>query len=93
MIEMAKNVKQVGITAVLALFAVIFSGCAWWNDLLGRPDKDAIPNGPAPKIDCNRPSCSGGMVLPVNGELVTIDEVINPQLEELKPIAAKRRLS
>lgn len=88
MIEMAKNVKQVGITAVLALFAVIFSGCAWWNDLLGRPDKDAIPNGPAPKIDCNRPSCSGGMVLPVNGELVTIDEVVNPQLEELKPIAA-----
>ena len=60
---------------------------------LGRPDKDAIPNCPAPKIDCNRPSCSGGMVLPVNGELITIDEVINPQLEELKPMAAKRRLS
>jgi parvulin-like peptidyl-prolyl isomerase len=86
-IYMERNMRKVEITAILVLCAVMFGGCAWMDDMLGRPDKDAIPNCAAPKTNCVRPPCSGGMVLPVNGELVTIDEVVNPQLEALKPIA------
>jgi parvulin-like peptidyl-prolyl isomerase len=67
----------------------VLGGCGAWNDMWGVPDKDAIPQGPAPKCDANLPLCSGGMVLPVNGEFITVNEVISMQLEDLKPIAQK----
>ncbi|MDO8301710.1 MAG: peptidyl-prolyl cis-trans isomerase, partial [Sedimentisphaerales bacterium] len=77
-----------GVAASL-LCACMFGGCGAWNDMWGLPDKDAVPQGPAPKCDVNLPSCSGGMVLPVNGELITVNEVISSQLEELRPMAEK----
>lgn len=67
----------------------VLGGCGAWNDMWGLPDKDAIPQGAAPKCDPNLPACSGGMVLPVNGELITVNEVISMQLDELRPIAEK----
>jgi parvulin-like peptidyl-prolyl isomerase len=67
----------------------VLGGCAWWDDMLGKPDKDAIPQGAVPKCDPNLPSCSGGMVLSVNGELITVNEVISGQLDELRPMAEK----
>lgn len=73
---------------MMAVWCVcVLGGCAWWGDMLGRPDKDSIPNCPPPKTDVNLPSCSGGMVLPVNGECITVNEVISGQLDELRPVA------
>jgi len=81
--------KKAGYMAVFMSAAFVLGGCGCWNDMWGLPDKDAIPQGPAPKCDPNLPLCSGGMVLPVNGELITVNEVISMQLEDLKPIAQK----
>jgi len=81
--------KKTGFMTGLLLCVCVLGGCGMWNDMWGIPDKDAIPQGPAPKCDVNLPACSGGMVLPVNGELVTVNDVISMQLEDLKPIAQK----
>ena len=81
--------KKTGFAAVLLLSTLVLGGCGMWNDMWGVPDKDAIPQGPAPKFDPNLPACSGGMVLPVNGELITVNEVISTQLDELRPMAEK----
>jgi parvulin-like peptidyl-prolyl isomerase len=84
---MVKSARIACLAAMMITCVVMLGGCAWWDELLGRPDKDSFPQGPAPKLDVNRPPVSGGMVLPVNGEIITINEVIQPQLEELRPIA------
>jgi parvulin-like peptidyl-prolyl isomerase len=81
--------EKISFIAILLLCVVALSGCGMWNDMWGIPDKDAVPQGAAPKCDVNLPSCSGGMVLPVNGELITVNEVISTQLDDLKPIAQK----
>jgi peptidyl-prolyl cis-trans isomerase SurA len=81
--------RKTGFMAVLLLSVGVLGGCGVWNDMWGIPDEDAIPKGPAPKCDVNLPSCSGGMVLPVNGELITVNEVISGQLDDLRPIAEK----
>ncbi|OHB53892.1 MAG: hypothetical protein A2Y07_10375 [Planctomycetes bacterium GWF2_50_10] len=80
---------QAKILLLIALFAfATFSGCGWWDSMRGI-NKDAIPQGPEPKKITSRPTVSGGIVLPVNGELITIDEVITPLMEDLKPLAEK----
>jgi hypothetical protein len=83
---MEKSPKVIAVVMV-CVCASVLGGCGMVDNLLGRPDKDSIPNCPPPRRDTNRPPCSGGMVLPVNGELITINEVIQPQLDDLKPIA------
>jgi parvulin-like peptidyl-prolyl isomerase len=84
--QMERFKVRAALAGMLALLVVI-GGCSWWDEMLGRPDKDSIPNCPAPRCDANRPQCSGGMVLPVNGELITVDEVISTQLDGLRPMA------
>jgi parvulin-like peptidyl-prolyl isomerase len=72
--------------AVSITAAFLLSGCGIWDDITGKNDA-AIPSGPEPKAVGNLPAVSGGMVLPVNKEIITIDEVISPLEDDLKEAA------
>lgn len=80
-----KTMKALTLVAICS-FLLLAGGCAWWNDLRGKYDEGkALPE--QAKATGELPQVSGGMVLPVNKELITMDEVVTPLIEDLKPMA------
>ena len=75
-------------TLFILLCLITLTGCGWWDGMRGI-NKDAVPLGAEPNQPKVLPSVTGGMVLPVNGELITVDEVITPLMDELKELSEK----
>jgi hypothetical protein len=75
--------KIFGFAAVL--ITLMSGGCGIWD---GGKNDQSIIQGPEPKSVSDLPKVSGGMVLPVNNERITIDEVIAPITEDLQEMAA-----